>query len=269
MLCITFQTRLGKHVGVATRTQCGILGLCCRKRFANQHFFPDLALGKKRESGVRNNMPTFATHSKIEVVVYLVISPDTGPEYQVYAGEDIEAIGGVHALERDIEKRSYWFVRLGQIVGQLAPCGALFQESDLAELPEPAESAWRTGRLNPAFGRSEVEKYAFRTAFQVVELMLDSWKRYEEGTVEAYTLKELNISPQRLVSLTSGLCSLKRMYEVLEITVIKYWYVAEEKGRHLPCGLELAEFSLKIPAQFRWASDEKLLSVEVMPTALC
>jgi hypothetical protein len=214
-------------------------------------------------------MSNFGSDSKIEVVVYFVISPDTGPEHQLYADEDIQAIGGIHALERDLEKRSYWFVRLGQIVGQLDSCGATFQDSDFAELPEPPESTWQIGRLNPAFGRSEVDRSAFRVAFQVMECMLDSWKRHQEGTVEAYTLKELKISPQRLVSLTSGLCNLKRMHEVLEITVIKYWYIADEKGRHLPCGFELDEFSLRIPAQFRWAADEKIVSVEVLSAALC
>jgi len=47
------------------------------------------------------------------------------------------------------------------------------------------------------------------------------------------------------------------------------WYPAEERSRHLPGGLELDEFSFRVAVQFSRAADEKIISVEVMPAALC
>lgn len=61
-------------------------------------------------------------------------------------------LGGVHALERHLEKQSYWVARMGQISLNLNPDGATFQDSDLAKLPEPLENEWKIGRLNPSFG---------------------------------------------------------------------------------------------------------------------
>jgi hypothetical protein len=99
--------------------------------------------------------------------------------------------------------------------------------------------------------------------------MLDSWKQGQDGTVDAYVLKELKIGPQKLASLPNGLSTLKRVNEVLEITVIKFWYDPSWPGRHLPGDLVLAEFSLMIPVQFRWAEDAKLISVDVALVASC
>ena len=64
--------------------------------------------------------------------------------------------------------------------------GVTFQDADLAQLPETPEDAWQTGRLNPAFGKSEIEKLAFREVFQAIQRMLDTWKTYEDTVVEAY-----------------------------------------------------------------------------------
>jgi hypothetical protein len=210
------------------------------------------------------------TLSEVEVIVYLVISPSSGPEYRLFAEEDILAAGGVHAVERELESDSYWFIRLGVIKGKLDRKGLTFDNSAFARLPEPSEKAWKTGWLNPTCGKSEVEKVAFKMAFDAIERMLDSWKRREDGTVDAYTLKELKIGSQKLASLSSGLSNgIKKLHEVLEITVIKFWYDGTWPGRQLPCDLVLAEFPLMIPVQFRWAEDAKLLSVDVIPIASC
>lgn len=209
-----------------------------------------------------SEMPKSDTTGKVEAIVYLVISPTEEPGYRLYGR-------GVHAVERALETQSYWFVRLGQIHGWRDWQGVTFSVSTFADLPQPSESAWQIGRLNPAFGRSEVSKYAFEAAFRAVERMLDSWKRNEDGIVEAYTLKELIISPQQLESLTTELYNSGKVHEVPQITVIKYWYDDLEQGRHLPWDLALAEYFLRIPLQFRWAAGENLLSVEVMPFAPC
>jgi hypothetical protein len=100
--------------------------------------------------------------------------------------------------------------------------------------------------------------------------MLDTWKTNEGTAVEAYALKELKISPQRLVSLTTGLYALQRVHDVLEVTAVKFWYDSLWLSKPVPADdLVLTEYSLKIPPQLRWAADQRLISVEVSPAALC
>jgi len=99
--------------------------------------------------------------------------------------------------------------------------------------------------------------------------MLSLWKLEEEGTVDAYALKELKLSPQRLTAIMGALNTLKTVQEVVEINVMKYWYDASWPGRPLPCDLVTAEFSLNLPLQFQWSACEKLLDVTVMHLSLC
>jgi hypothetical protein len=47
-----------------------------------------------------------------EAIVYFVISPLEGPAYRICGDDDLQAIGGVHALERRLENESYWFARM-------------------------------------------------------------------------------------------------------------------------------------------------------------
>ena len=51
-----------------------------------------------------------------DAIVYFVLSPLEGPAYRNCQDGELQAIGGVHALERLLERQSYWFVHLGQIV---------------------------------------------------------------------------------------------------------------------------------------------------------
>src|SRR5262249_10619472 len=92
-----------------------------------------------------------STLSQVEAIVYLVISPNSGPEYRLFTEEEILAVGGVHAVERKLESDSYWLVRLGVIKGKLERNGLTFDNAAFARLPEPSQKAWKTGRLNPAF----------------------------------------------------------------------------------------------------------------------
>jgi hypothetical protein len=206
---------------------------------------------------------------RIEAIVYFVVSPVNGPDYHIYVDDDLQAMGGVHVLERHLESNSYWFVHLGQIGARQDHGGVTFADSDLGQLPDPPESAWQTGRLNPAFGKSEIEKRAFKEIFQAIQRMLDTWKTNEGTAVDAYALKELKISPRRLVSLTTGLCALKRVHDVLEVTAVKFWYDSGWPSKPVPGELVLAEYALKIPLQLRWAADQRLISVEILPAALC
>ena len=50
----------------------------------------------------------------IEAIVYFLVSPDGGPQHRIYDDEDIQALGGVHAIEKLLEKESHWFIRLGE-----------------------------------------------------------------------------------------------------------------------------------------------------------
>jgi hypothetical protein len=87
--------------------------------------------------------------------------------------------------------------------------------------------------------------------------------------VDAYALKALRMSSQRLRALNLSLSTLPKVHEVVDISVIKYWYDASWPEPHLPCDLVLAEFSFKIPLQFRRTAEQKLFSVEILNMAFC
>jgi hypothetical protein len=195
-----------------------------------------------------------------EAIVYFVISPLEGPAYRICGDDDLQAIGGVHALERRLENESYWFARMASRSRILR----------LAKLPEPPEGTWQTGRLNPAFRQSDIEKRAFQEVFQAIQRMLDSWRTTDGTTVESFALKELKISAPRLVSLTTGLCALKKVHEFVEVTAVKFWYDSLWLSKPVPSDeLVLAEYSFRIPLQLRWAADHRLISVQILRTASC
>jgi len=102
-----------------------------------------------------------------------------------------------------------------------------------------------------------------------VEHELDSWKLRDGVTVDAYALKELKIAPSRLVALTNGLVALQRVHELVEVTVVKFWYDPRYQAKPMPLDLVLAEFSFRVPIQIGWASGEAMLSVKVLPGASC
>ena len=204
-----------------------------------------------------------------EALCYLAFSPNWAAAHRIYTDEDIYASGGIHAIEQILEMETYWFVRLGTIRGDVESHALTFQESDIAELPLPAETIWKTGRRNPAFAGSELERRAFRAMYRAIERMLDAWKIEENQTVDAYALKELKINPDVLRSVTNGLQTIRRVHEIVEITVIKYWYDLSWPGPHLPSDLVLGEYSLRIPVEIMWSASERLINVEVMNMCLC
>lgn len=203
-------------------------------------------------------------------IVYLVVSPERGPEHRIYEDEDVQAVGRIHALEMLLEKQSYWFVQLGEVRGELGACGVSFPQSEFARLPEPPENRWRVGRRNPAFRGSELERCVFEAAFEAVERALDSWKRGHDGTVEAYALKELKINSDGLLALISGLRTVQKVYEIAEIIMLKYWHDTSWPEPHLPDeDSVLAEYSIRVPLQVRWSAEHRVVCVEVMPIASC
>jgi hypothetical protein len=205
-----------------------------------------------------------------EAIVYFVVSPERGPEHRTFPDEDVQAVGGIHALEMLLEEQSYWFVQLGEVRGKPFPHGVSFPDSEFARLPEPAENKWRVGRRNPAFSGSELERHVFEEAFEAIDRTLDSWKRDQGGSVEVYALKELKISSDRLLALISGLRIAPRVYEIAEITIVKYWYDKNWPQPPMPYDdVVLAEFSIRMPIQVGWSAEDRVVRVDVMSIASC
>ena len=207
--------------------------------------------------------------SNIELIVYSVISPDRGPRHRVFDEEDIQASGGIHAIERSLEKESYWFVRLGEIRGEADPGGVTYKDEELSALTAPPKASWQIGRRNPSFRRPDLERHVFTATFEAFERLLNSWSREEDGVVDAYALKELTISSECLLSLTNGLHNLQHVHEIARITVIKYWYDVEWPEPHEP-DLLLAEYSLDVPFRVQWASaSEEIVNARVLQLSSC
>jgi|SRR5579863_601422 len=205
-----------------------------------------------------------------QAIVYFVVSPERGPEERIYEDEDVQAAGGIHALELLLERQSYWFVQLGEVRGELGPYGVSFPDSEFARLPAPPENKWRVGRRNPAFRGSELERRVFEIAFEAVEHTLDSWKKLDQdGAVEAYALKELKINRNRLLALISALRIVPKVYEIVEIAIIKFWYDPEWPAPHLPGDLVLAEYPIKMALQIGWSAGDRVVRVDVIPIASC
>jgi hypothetical protein len=207
--------------------------------------------------------------SKVDLVVYAVVSPERGRSYMVYTEDDIQALGGIHAIERILEKESYWFVRLGVIAGEADPHGVSFSDEEFSKVAiSLPPDAWQIGKRNPGFRRPEVDRHVFRTIFEAVERLLRSWNCEHDGTVDAYALKELRMSSECLVSLTNGLRNLRLVHEIARITVVKYWY-DPSWPEPLTADLALAEFSLDIPFRVEWSAGEEIVDVHVLPLFLC
>ena len=94
----------------------------------------------------------------IELAVYRVISPDRGLRHQVFDEEDIQASGGTHAIERTLERDSYWLIRLGNIRGKADSGGITTSYSELSSLTIPPRNTWHVGRRNPSFRRPDFEQ---------------------------------------------------------------------------------------------------------------
>ena len=85
--------------------------------------------------------------------------------------------------------------------------------------------------------------------------------------VDAYTLKQLKISGQQLARVALALQTLARVHEIVEISIVKYWYDSSWSEPQFP-DLVLAEFCVNIPLQFR-RSLEQLIAIEILPFASC
>lgn len=204
-----------------------------------------------------------------EGIVYTVISPESALEQRIYVEEDIQVLGGINAIELELEHCSYWFAYTGKILGQRGPAGVGFDASAFGQLQTPAENAWKIGRCNPAFRGSELQRHVFRAAFLAIERALDSWKEEDDETIDAFSLRELKLNKHALMSIVLCLNVLGRAHHVTEVTIIKYWYDTSWAGPSCPIELAVAEFSITIPLEFRWSAGETLVTADVMITSRC
>jgi hypothetical protein len=203
-----------------------------------------------------------------EIVVYSVISPESVRAHRVYDEENIQAAGGIHAIERTLERDCYWYARLGEIKGEVCPHGVTYRDAEYFKLIAPPAVAWRIGMRNPAYSGTELERLVFQATFEAIEILLKSWNCEEDGVVDAYALKELRITRECLASIINGLRNLRQVYELARITAIKYWYDVTWPGPHEP-DLILAEYSLNVPFRVGWPDGNKILDVQVLPLCPC
>jgi hypothetical protein len=81
-----------------------------------------------------------------DAIVYFVVSPLEGPGYWTCEDAELQPIGGVHALERLLERQSYWFVHLGQIGTTM---GSLFKTLTSHNFLNPQSKRGKPDGLTP------------------------------------------------------------------------------------------------------------------------
>jgi hypothetical protein len=81
----------------------------------------------------------YGPDSNIELTVYFVVSPERGAARRIFNEENIQASGGIHAIERTLESENYWFVRLGEIRAEAGSRGVTFSDTEFSKLTVPPE----------------------------------------------------------------------------------------------------------------------------------
>ena len=203
----------------------------------------------------------------IELLVYLVESPEHGPGHRVFDDADILVAGGVWGIESEIERQTDRFVRLGVIEAKKDGDRITFTDADLAGLPLPREEQWRIGRLSPAHSRSELERQIFDSQVRAAKALLTTWEQAEDCDVTAYAPKK--VRGGCLASLAASLCAVGEAFDIIEITAIKYWYLRDWKTQVPADDLILAEFPLTVPVRIRWGQGVHLVVSDVEPVYAC
>jgi hypothetical protein len=206
---------------------------------------------------------------KAELVVYSCHCVDHGPEQRVFDEDDIRAAGGIIGVETELQRDCYWFVRLGMIEAQQGSSGWSFTDEAIAELVVPNLSAWRLGRRNPASRRGAFERHVFETLFLDLSAFLKGWNHEEEGSINAYVIKRIDISPDRISSIASALTPIRRAHDVVDMTVLKYWYDPDWKITYPSEDLILAELSVSIPVRLRLDGAEGAIVTDILPSSSC
>jgi hypothetical protein len=206
---------------------------------------------------------------KTELLVYSCHSVENGRELRIFDEDDIQAAGGIYGVEMELQRDSYWFVRMGTIEGQKTASGWSCTDEALAKLPEADPHTWCPGRRNPSFQRGQLEREIFESLYQELSAFLKNWNHEEDGMIDAYAIKEISISPNRVSSIASALTSIRQAYEVIGMTVFKYWYDPAWKLTGPSSDLILAEFPLSIPVRFQLCSAEKVIAVDILSILSC
>ena len=206
---------------------------------------------------------------KTELIVYSCHHVERGPELHIFDEDDIQAAGGMYNVERELQRDSYWVVRLGTIEGEESVSGWSCTDEALAGLPEADPGGGHLGRRNPSFQRGQLERLIFQSLFQSLSAFLKGWNHEEDGLINAYTLRMIKISPNRLSSIAGALTSIRRAHDVIGLTVLKYWYDPEWKMTWPSNDLILAEFSLVVPLQFRWGNGEGVVTTDILTLSSC
>ena len=207
---------------------------------------------------------------KTELLVYSCHSVENGRELRIFDEDDINAAGGIYGVEMELQSDSYWFVRLGTIEGQKTPSGWSCTNEALAKLPEADPRTWLLGRRNPSLQRGQLERQIFESLYQELSAFLTTWNHRgtEDRIVDAYAIKEIRISPNRVSSIASALVSIGRAYEVIGMTVLKYFYDPAWEMTWLSSDMILADFPV-LPVQLRLCSTEKVIAVDILSTSSC
>jgi hypothetical protein len=203
----------------------------------------------------------------IELLVYLVESPEHGPGHRVFDDADILAAGSVGAIETEMERQTDRFVRLGVIEAKKNGNRITFTDADLAGLPIPSQEQWRIGRLSPAYSRSELERQIFDSQVRAAQALLTSWEQPDNSDFIAYAPKR--VRGACLASLAASLCAVGEAFDTLEITAIKYWYSGDWKNKIPNDEVILSEFPLTIPVRIRWGHGAHLVVSEAEPAYAC
>jgi hypothetical protein len=235
-----------------------------------------------------------------QFLIYFAHIPEDGPRYRIYSEDDILGAGGIHALELELRRESYWFVRIGSIKGVERPSGVGFDEEAVCDLINPGPN-WHILRRNvgyrhPAFVGNELELCIFDSIFCSLETYLNSWRRKRADFVESYAVKELGITRRCLSSLASVLSAMGSVNDLVALTVLKYESFGPLKSastkdilgtfpllRDAERGIfgEFAfpsdtnapnivgEFPLTIRLQLRWSTNGRVVATDVMPVCSC
>jgi hypothetical protein len=176
---------------------------------------------------------------------------------------------GICGIEIELRRDSYWFARLGLIEAKQNTSGWCFTDDDIAALVEPALGAWRLGRRNPSLVCDALGREVFESLFQGLSEFLKGWDYEEEGTINAYVIKQIDITPRRIASIASTLASIGRAYEVVGMTLLKYWRDPSSRITSVSSDAILAEIPVSILVQIRLDGAEKVVAVDILPFSSC
>jgi hypothetical protein len=191
---------------------------------------------------------------------------------RIYEDAELQAMGGAHVLELELQCGSYWYSFLGRVVGE-RPAGGkwMMQSSALAARSTPAVSAMHPGRCHPGFRTGDLERWVFDAIGEAIQTELDKWEEPDDRDVNAYGFKSISITRDEVASIAAVLRANKPAHCVLEIQLIKYWYDPTWGSGGVPdTDLITDEFAVSIPLRVRWSTmKDGLVTADVLRLNSC